>query len=225
VDVKTLAITTSNLERILDNLKEGIIAHDMRRKIFFFNKEAESITGYRRGDVIGRDCHDAFGLPFCGQRCSFCGDSPHQLADTEERTLNITTRNGEQRRIEMTVSMMMDDVGAPFGVLASFRDITDLLKLQLSAGQLKSFANIIGQDIKMLQVFQQITDVAGYDYPVHISGETGTGKELVATAIHNESPPGRRAVRSHQLRRAAGKPHRERAFRACQRRILRSGAG
>jgi transcriptional regulator with PAS, ATPase and Fis domain len=29
--------------------------------------------------------------------------------------------------------------------------------------------------------------VAGYDYPVHVSGETGTGKELVATAIHNES--------------------------------------
>jgi transcriptional regulator with PAS, ATPase and Fis domain len=29
--------------------------------------------------------------------------------------------------------------------------------------------------------------VAGYDYPVHVSGETGTGKELVANAIHNES--------------------------------------
>ena len=42
----------------------------------------------------------------------------------------------------------------------------------------------------MIQVFQQISDVAGYDYPVHISGETGTGKELVANAIHNESKRG-----------------------------------
>lgn len=185
----TLAANTRNLERILDNLKEGIIAHDLNRRIFFFNKEAEAITGYDRSDIIGKDCHDAFGLPFCGQRCSFCSDDRH-LSDTDERTLNITTRSGEQRRIEMTVTMMMDDRSRPFGVLASFRDITDLLKLQLSAGKLKSFANIIGQDIKMLQVFQQITDVAGYDYPVHISGETGTGKELVATAIHNESPRG-----------------------------------
>ena len=30
-----------NLERVLDNLKEGIIAHDTRRRIFFFNQEAE----------------------------------------------------------------------------------------------------------------------------------------------------------------------------------------
>ena len=189
MDFNTLAVTAGNLERILDNLKEGIIAHDLNRRIFFFNKEAETITGYDRTAIIGKDCHDAFGLPFCGQRCSFCSDAPH-LADGDERTLNITTRNGEQRRIEMTVTMMTDDGGSPFGVLASFRDITDLLKLQLSAGKLQSFANIIGQDIKMLQVFQQITDVAGYDYPVHISGETGTGKELVAMAIHNESPRG-----------------------------------
>ena len=39
----------------------------------------------------------------------------------------------------------------------------------------------------MLDIFKQIRDVAGYDYPVHISGETGTGKELVSNAVHNES--------------------------------------
>ena len=30
-----------NLEHVLDNLKEGIIAHDLDRNIFFFNREAE----------------------------------------------------------------------------------------------------------------------------------------------------------------------------------------
>jgi transcriptional regulator with PAS, ATPase and Fis domain len=58
----------------------------------------------------------------------------------------------------------------------------------MKAGELTSFGNIIGQDSKMLDIFQQIRDVSGYDYTVHISGETGTGKELVANAIHNESP-------------------------------------
>jgi transcriptional regulator with PAS, ATPase and Fis domain len=51
-----------------------------------------------------------------------------------------------------------------------------------------SFGNIIGRDSKMLDIFKQIRDVSGYDYPVHVSGETGTGKELVANAVHNESP-------------------------------------
>lgn len=71
--------------------------------------------------------------------------------------------------------------------MAAFRDITDWLKLKMQAKKLTSFAEIIGQDVKMLQVFQQISDVAGYDYPVHIFGATGTGKELVANAIHSES--------------------------------------
>ena len=178
-----------NLEHILDNLQEGIIAHDMNRKIFFFNRKAEEITGFSREEIIGNDCHDAFGGPLCGERCSFCNNRPIPKEALTYKS-NIVTKNGEDRRIEMTVTLMKDDFGQNIGVLASFSDLTDLLKLKIRAGQLSSFSNIIGQDIKMLQVFQQISDVARYDYPVHISGETGTGKEIVATAIHNESKRG-----------------------------------
>jgi transcriptional regulator with PAS, ATPase and Fis domain len=101
--------------------------------------------------------------------------------------LNITTKSGEPRRIEMTVTRMQDGTGGLAGVLASFRDMTDLLRLQLRADEMTRFSGIIGRDSKMRMVFKQIRDVAGYDFPVHLSGETGTGKELVANAIHNES--------------------------------------
>ena len=50
------------------------------------------------------------------------------------------------------------------------------------------FPCIIGQDPKMKAVFRHILDVAPYDYPVCLSGATGTGKELVARAIHDHSP-------------------------------------
>jgi len=176
-----------NLSRILDNLQEGIIAHDLNRNIFFFNKVAESITGYSRSEILNRDCHLAFGAPFCSGDCNFCGNAPPPL-DLEKRALTITTKSGEQRRIDMTITNMRDENNESFGVLVSFKDLTDLINLQIKAGDIRSFSNIIGQDIKMLQVFQQIKDVAAYDYSVHISGETGTGKELVASAIHNESP-------------------------------------
>lgn len=177
----------NNLEHVLDNLKEGIIAHDMDRRIFFFNQEAERITGYPRNEVVGIDCHQAFGSPLCGGRCAFCDEKP-DLAEKSEYTLNITTKSGETRRVEMTITSMKDGKGRFVGVLTSFRDITDLFSLKLRAGELTSFGNIIGQDSKMLDIFRQIRDVAVYDFPVHIAGETGTGKELVAGAIHNESP-------------------------------------
>lgn len=178
-----------NLERILDNLKDGIVAHDFQRRIFYFNSEAERITGYDRKNVIGRDCHDALGGPLCGARCSFCGESV-ELAETTSYRTNIVTRQGETRTVEMTVSMMRDESEQPFGVLAVFRDLTDLLELRRRAGEMVSFSNIIGRDVKMLDVFQQVRDVAEYDFPVHLFGETGTGKELVAAAIHNESQRG-----------------------------------
>jgi len=184
--LENLICHRDNLENVLDNLKEGIIAHDMDRRIFFFNTEAERITGYHREEVLNRDCHEAFGSPFCGERCVFCEDPP-KLAEKSEYTLNISTKTGEKRRVEMTVASMRDADGQNAGVLTSFTDVTDIFSLQERAGELTSFGNIIGHDSKMISVFKQIKDVADYDYAVHISGETGTGKELVAEAIHSES--------------------------------------
>jgi len=184
--IENLFSNRKNLERILDNMKDGIIAHDLNRRIFYFNRKAEEITGYSRDEVLGRDCHEAFGAPFCGSQCSFCGNKPI-FVDTSEYPVNIVTRDGEPRRLEMTATMMRDEKDQGFGVLATFRDVTDLFELRIKAREMTGFANIIGCDSKMVEVFRQIKDVSGYDYPVHIFGETGTGKELVANAIHGES--------------------------------------
>ncbi|MBW2072497.1 MAG: sigma 54-interacting transcriptional regulator [Deltaproteobacteria bacterium] len=178
-----------NLERILDSLMEGIIAHDTQRRIIYFNRAAEQITGFSKEEVLGKDCHQAFGSPFCGGRCSFCGETPHSWTHVDY-PLNIVTKDGVPKRIEMSVSGMTDGSGCLTGVLAAFRDVTDLVGLQLRLGKLTSFSGIIGQDHQMLQIFEQIRELATNDYPVHITGETGTGKELVAAAIHNESQRG-----------------------------------
>ena len=48
--------------------------------------------------------------------------------------------------------------------------------------------DMIGESAPMQRVFQMIERVAGSDAPVLVSGETGTGKELVAQALHARSP-------------------------------------
>jgi DNA-binding NtrC family response regulator len=50
------------------------------------------------------------------------------------------------------------------------------------------FENLVGQSPPMLRLFEAIVDVAQSDATVLITGETGTGKELVARAIHAQSP-------------------------------------
>ena len=50
------------------------------------------------------------------------------------------------------------------------------------------FENLVGQSPSMLTLFEAIVDVAKSDATVLVTGETGTGKELVARAIHTQSP-------------------------------------
>ena len=69
----------------------------------------------------------------------------------------------------------------------SFKDDSKSGRLKQNKKISYVFRNILGQNRKMIEIFRQISNVAEYDYPVLISGETGTGKELVAKAIHKES--------------------------------------
>ena len=52
------------------------------------------------------------------------------------------------------------------------------------------FENLVGQSPPMLQLFETIVDVAHSDATVLLTGETGTGKELVARSIHAQSSRG-----------------------------------
>lgn len=179
-----------NLNLVLDNLKLGVIAHTPDRIITVFNKEAEKITGYTKEEVLGQDCHKIFQAPFCGAKCSFCNEVPDLTAETKEYPVTTITKQGETRHLEMTVAAIIDNSGTFQGVIASFRDMTDAIRISLKAENLSNFAGIIGKDKGMQDIFRQIRDVALYNYPVHVSGETGTGKERVAYAIHDISSYG-----------------------------------
>ncbi len=183
------AADRKSLEYILNNLKEGVIAHDLNRRILFYSDGAEKILEFPREEVLGKDCHDAFGGSLCGYRCSFCSGGP-TLEEMTDHSLYISTKSGRKRIIDMSIIMMKDENHQDIGVLATITDQTELIELQLNTEKIFSFANIIGRDKKMISVYKQIRDVTDYDFPVHVSGETGTGKELVAHAIHNESRRG-----------------------------------
>lgn len=172
---------------VLDHISEGVIAHDMQRRILYFNAAAERITGHKREDVLNRDCHVALSGGLCGGKCSFCDDQPLP-SEGESRELEICTRQGERRRVGMTLHYMNNQRGEQVGIIACFRDVTREVRLARRLGEIDQFAGIIGRDPKMLALFDLIPELAESNAPVLIQGESGTGKELIAAALHNEGP-------------------------------------
>lgn len=195
--ISALLQARRNLFLILDNLREGIMAHDLNRRIFYFNRAAEEITGYRREEVLGRDCHEIFPNKFCGKSCGFCNGMTHIPISPYSYDITAQTRDGLQKRLGMSVVPLFaseDQGGDPqktvLGVLATFVDNTREFELSSRLGELKQFAGIVGNSPAMIELYETIRDVANSDIPVLIQGESGTGKELVARAIHNESHRG-----------------------------------
>ncbi|MFH1136773.1 MAG: sigma-54 dependent transcriptional regulator [Pseudomonadota bacterium] len=75
--------------------------------------------------------------------------------------------------------------------MASYKKMLDecrVVRARLSELESSVFDDLIGGSEAMKKVFAMIEDVAGTEAPVLITGETGTGKELVARAIHTRSP-------------------------------------
>jgi PAS domain S-box-containing protein len=177
----------SNMDRILNSLSDGIIAHDLQRKIFYFSDTAAKLTGFSSSSVIGRDCHEVFNPRLCGPGCSFCdNDDIVEFKPKSYETIFHDTK-GIRKDLEVSVLPLKDYDGKIKGVISLLRDTTYKKSLESQIGKANNFRGIIGRDRQMLQVFQQIKEISAYDYPVHIYGETGTGKEMVAKAIHEES--------------------------------------
>lgn len=175
-----------NGELILDSLGEGIIAHGMDRRFFFFNRAAEKLTGLSSENILGRDCRDIFQGKLCSISCAFCEDMDTGILPTIPYQITMRHQDGEDRQIEMSVVPLKNSLDMVIGVVASMRDMTREHELTARLGVIEQFAGIISCDPRMREIFCTISDLADSTVPVLIYGETGTGKELVATAIHNQ---------------------------------------
>lgn len=181
-----VAQVRASLGALIDNLTDGVMAHDRNRKIFLFNRAAEMITGFRAGEVIGRDCHIIFPGMFCGGECPFCDENSRSPATRNRlRYPNTFTRpDGVTRDLEMSAVALNDPDSRLIGSLVIFRDTTEINSLRRTVNHGKGYHGLIGKHQSMQKVFHSISELSRVDVPILIQGESGTGKEMAAKALH-----------------------------------------
>jgi PAS domain S-box-containing protein len=172
---------------IFDNIPHGIFTVDSDGRITSFNRAAEKITGWQREQVMGRLCREIFRADHCKNSCflfaSISEGEPHR-----DQEVRIVRRDGSELPVAVSTAGLRDDDGAVIGGVEMFRDLTDVETLRRHLHATYTCEDIVSKSAAMRGVRELLPLVANSDSTVLIEGEPGTGKELVARAIHNLGP-------------------------------------
>ena len=172
---------------ILDSVADGVFTVDGEWRITSFNRAAESITGVARDQALGQRCADVFNTSVCESACPI-----RQAMDTNTpvigRPVFFVDRGGRRVPISVSSAVLRDETGRPIGGVETFRDLSQVEELRKKVEGAYCCADIVSRSHRMLELFDVLPTIAQSLSTVVIQGETGTGKELVARAIHNLSP-------------------------------------
>jgi transcriptional regulator with PAS, ATPase and Fis domain len=193
----SLALMRREQDRIMDRLRRhadeltSMLDHmdlitaivDASGRIEFLSQAGRRFLGLV-SDATGQPWQDVFGFPAAdAARVEALLKQP---AATRQR-LRLQTRvaGGRPCCIDLDAEDAPHD---PLKRILHVEDRSEVFDLRRMLHEQNRFRDIVGKAEPMRRVFQLIQDVARVDATVLIQGETGTGKELAARAIHDCSP-------------------------------------
>ncbi len=130
---------------ILDNLSDGVYFTDPQRRITFWNKGAERITGYPRAEVVGKRCMDNILMHVDGSGRLLCRSGcplSATLADLQPRESEVYLHHKEGHRVAVLVrtSPIVDPAGAVVGAVEIFSSTQARAALVESLASMKRLA-------------------------------------------------------------------------------------
>ena len=174
-------------DAIINSIADGVVTLSRDFTVTSFNRSAERITGYSADEVLGRPCHTVFKSRGCEKDCPV-QELLHSDKPIVEVEMDIASRDGSLLPVSVSAALLRDENGDVVGAVESFRDLSRVKTLTEELKAKYSFRNIIGKSHEMQEIYHLIRSVARTNVTVLVQGDTGTGKELVARAIHYESP-------------------------------------
>ncbi|MBI3949361.1 MAG: sigma 54-interacting transcriptional regulator [Acidobacteria bacterium] len=165
---------------ILNQLRLGTAMTDRDGDITFLSEVAQRLLGKSQEEALGR--HWQQWLPLRERdkaRVKAMAERPPQ----QRTKVPVYVEAGEGRHYWVETDVR-DDPHDPQRKIFFFYDVSEVYDLRRLLDEKMQFHDLVGRSKAMQLVYQQIHEMAQVDITVLIEGETGTGKELVARAIH-----------------------------------------
>ena len=183
--MQTCLNTSLSTTEIIDGIPVGVAILDTNLQMVDMNKALEAMTGFSREEAAGVPCQYVLRCNLYLKRC------PAKEALESDQTVrvegDIINRARKKIPVIINVSPLKTASGEPVGVIETVEDISLVRELDKKIRTSHDFGDLLGHSPKMQKVFDLLPVIAQTDSSVLITGETGTGKDLTATVIHQLS--------------------------------------
>lgn len=169
----------------MDSVADGVFAVDRDWNIIYFNQSAGDIARVPRSEAIGRKCHQVFNNKHCQAACllRMCIEEDRKIVN---RIVNLERLDGTRIPVSVSAAPLKDQAGEVIGGVETFRDLSGggfVSRLQ-DMQPLEGFNTC---DPYLTEVVKTLPLIAQSGSTVLLLGESGTGKDLFARAIHRLS--------------------------------------
>lgn len=186
-DSASTVTTSADFEAILDSLVEGILTLNDDGEVIGINRAACEILETSKRDAIRLGCPCLLGHDVCAPG-SLLRESIARRRLIHDYQVELETESGRRKVLSLSTAVFRSGRKRARGGVIVFRDVTEIARLRHDLRERYRLHNVIGKSKPIQDVFRLIEQVADSDATVLVEGETGTGKELVARAIHHLGP-------------------------------------
>nr|WP_277397853.1 sigma 54-interacting transcriptional regulator [Natranaerofaba carboxydovora] len=185
------------LDAILNSTHDGIYIVDSEGKFIEANKGIERISGYKRDKLLGKTGLDLVEMGLIDESVT-----SKVFKTKKQMSILQTLKHDVVKEVLVTATPIMDKNNNIKYIVATLRDLTELINLKYECEKSKELTNqyfsqlqrekrtnkdIIANSAEMKKTLEIIERIAATETTVLLSGESGTGKDVMARLIHNSS--------------------------------------